>query len=125
MKLSNFTIPDSNKDEIFITKFTKLTPLKVDFAYQDHLTVSSSDTIINLSSISRLAPEQLVAVKCQVVSISGVKLVPSRFQYNLKKQGLLIRDTTACMQVVLLDTHVDCVELNKTHLFQSSLKIQI
>lgn len=101
-------------------KFTKITPLdkdKVGFNFSDELTASSADAPINISSVYKLAAERLIAVKGQVVQISGIKVINTTSKGKLQKQEIVIRDTTACMKVVLWEQYVNSVELNKTYQF--------
>ena len=120
VKIHNFRKPDDGKD-IFITKYTNITALskdEINFEFQDDLTASADD-IINLSAVPNLAPEQLITVKGHVESVSAAKLIPSQFQGKLKKQELLIRDTTAYTKVVLWEKYVDIVEKGKTYEFKN------
>ena len=122
VRLQNFWQNDTDPSkDIFITKYTQVTPLtndQVDFQFSDELTNASTDAIINLSSVSRLAPDQLIAVKGQVVKVSGVKNINTNSQGKLRKQEILIRDTTACMKVILWEEYVDTVECDKTYEFK-------
>lgn len=118
LKIQNFTKPDKGK-HIFI-KFTNITAPdkdKISFEFMDGLT-AISDGIINISSIYNLAPEQLITVRGEVTNISAVKLVATS-QGKLKKQELLIRDTTPYKKVILWENHVETVELNKTYQFRN------
>ncbi|KAJ7394560.1 hypothetical protein OS493_000376 [Desmophyllum pertusum] len=58
-------------------------------AFSEALTTSANGQPINLSSILELAPEQLLSVKGQVVSISSINIVQT---YYGGKQDLMIRD---------------------------------
>ena len=125
VKLQNFKRTDSSKD-IVITKFTKITPLDKDevaFHFQEDMTVKSADTVVNISSIAKLAPEQLISVKAQVVSVSATKHVAISKPDNtgtikVPKQDLVIRDTTASIRVVLWGKYVDIAKPNVTYLFK-------
>jgi hypothetical protein len=123
IKLQNFKKTDSSKD-IVITKFTKITPLSkadVGFSFEDNMTVKSADAVVNISSITKLAPEQLISVKAQVVSVSAVKkitLPQSNDTTKLSKQELVIRDTTASIRVVLWGKYVNAVQPKVTYLFK-------
>ena len=123
IKLQNFKKTDSSRD-IVITKFTKITPLNkadVDFNFEENMTVESADTVVNISSIAKLAPEQLISVKGQVVSVSAVKkisLPQSNDITKLSKQEVVIRDTTASIRVVLWGDYVNTIIPQVTYLFK-------
>lgn len=124
VKIQNF-VPQSNSENITMHKFTKITPLdkdKVDFSFSRELSESSPDVITNLSSIHKLAAEQLISVKGEVVQISATKVITMTDHNNnikkIKKQTILIRDTTDSIKVILWGEYVDTVELNKTYDFK-------
>ena len=114
IKLQNFKKTDSSTD-IVITNFTTITPLNktdVDFNFEENMTVKSADTVVNISSITRLAP---------VVSVSAVKkitLPQSNDITKLSKQEVVIRHTTASIRVVLWGDYVNTVERQVTYLFK-------
>ena len=74
VKLENFTTSSSGaKQDLIITKYTKITPLKkddVDFTFSDEL--QANEPVTNISAIHKLAPEQLITVKAEIVSVSSV-----------------------------------------------------
>ena len=121
IQLQNFKKTDSSKD-IVITKFTNIIPLNkadVCFSFEENMTVKSADMVVNIS-ITKLAPEQLISVKAQVVSVSAVKkkTPPQSNVTKLSKQEIVIRDTTASIRVVLWGKYVDTIRPNATYLFK-------
>ena len=72
-----------------------------------------------LSSLNKLAAEQLVTVKAEVVQISGIKTIYSASHGKLKKQEVLIRDTTGCTKMVLWQEHVDTLQPKKMYEFKN------
>lgn len=96
VKIQNFK---ETKDDLIITKWTSITPLekeKNSFAYSDELSASSRGQPVVLSAVHNLAAEQLIAVKGETTSISGVKSVRTTFSFRRnQKQDVIIRDTTA------------------------------
>ena len=75
------------------------------FAYSAELSVSASGQPVVLSAGHNLAAEQLIAVKGETTSISGVKNVKTMFSGKTKKQDVIIRDITY-MKLVLLGKYV-------------------
>jgi hypothetical protein len=53
-------------------------------------------------------------VKGHVSSIAGVKLVQTKFGGKVKKQDVIIRDTTACVKFVLWGQHTDSLVVDET-----------
>ena len=120
VKIENFghSSNDENGD-MLIHKYTKITPIdatKIIFSYSDGLTATG---VVPISSIVNLAVEQLVSVKAQVAHLSGVKIVQTQHQGTLKKQEVIIRDTTGCIKFTLWGDNVDTLELNNTYLLKN------
>ena len=69
---------------------------------------------MNISAIHKLAPEQLIAVKAKVVSISGVKSLKTLYG-TLMKQDVNVADTTAHIKLVLWEQFVNTLALNNTY----------
>ena len=85
------------------------------------MTVESADPVVNISSIAKLAPEQLISVKGQVVSVSAVKkisLPQSNDITKLSKQEVVVRDTTTSIRVVLWGDYVNTIIPQVTYLFK-------
>lgn len=116
-----------NDDDLIITKWTNITPLdqdKISFPYSEDLAASTSGQPISLSAIHNLAGEQLISIKGQTTSISGVKIITTQFSGKTKKQELIVRDNTAWVKVVLWGNHVDSLQLNKTYIFKN-LRVKV
>ena len=103
VKMRNFKQADAS-DDLIITKWTKITPLEKDqikFSYSEELAASTSGDPVNLSAIHNLAGEQLICVKGQAASMSGIKMVATQYSGNTQKQEVIIRDPTAFEKLVL------------------------
>ena len=116
VKVSNFT-KSKGKDIIF-NQYTKITPVdNIDFQHSSKLLVTGIANTI--ASLNEVAPEQLVSVKAEIPEVSGVKSVKTQYQGTLRKQEVLIRDTTSSMKVVLWEDNVDQLQKNKTYLLKN------
>ena len=111
----------SNNNDFTITKFTKITPLDnkdVDFAYAEELSLTGTGIPVGISSIPKLAAEQLIIVKGKVVTVSGVKMQSTRYG-KLKKQDVVISDPTAYVKTVLWGDHVNALQLDQTYILNN------
>ena len=67
MKIENFGKSGNNQnDDILIHKYTKIFPVEkddIEFTYSENLTATG---FVNISSMEKLPPEQLISVKAQV-----------------------------------------------------------
>ena len=77
----------------------------------------------NISSLQKVAAEQVVSIKAEVVQMSGSKFIHTQRYGSLKKQEVIIRDNTSSTKVVLWEEYVDCLEMNKTYLL-SNLRVK-
>jgi uncharacterized CHY-type Zn-finger protein len=117
VKIENVDLRNSYRDEITVKKFTKITPVeKCKFVFSQELS-SSSDAIMSISSVSKLAKEQLVSIKAEVVQVSSVKKISTSFKGELRKQDVIVRDSTSSIKIVMWEDNVDCVEVEKTYEF--------
>ena len=117
LKLESCKPPQSEGEDLIVTRFTKVTPLARDeiaCEYSDELTQKTK--IIDISSLSKIAKEQLVTVKAEVAQISGVKSLLKHDNTQLRKQELVIRDTASSIQLVLWNDYVESLELHKTYI---------
>ena len=114
-------------DDLIITKWTDITPLdqdQISFAYSEELAKSTTGQPISLSSIHNLAGEQLICIKGQTTSMSGIKIITTQFSGQTKKREVIVRDNTAWIKVVLWGKHVDSLQLNKTYLLKN-LRVKV
>ena len=121
VKIQNFKQPDQS-NELILTKFTSVTPLPenvLTFPFSEELAASFNGEPVNLSAIHNLTAEQLISVKGHVSSIAGVKLVQTKFGGKVKKQDVIIRDTTACVKLVLWGQHTDSLVVDETYVFKN------
>ena len=125
IKMKNFRQP--NGDDLIITKWTDITPLdqdQISFQYSEDLAASTSGQPISLSSIHNLVGEQLISIKAEATSISGIKVLTTQFSGRTQKQEVIVRDNTAWVKVVLWGKNVDSLELNKTYLLKN-LRVKV
>lgn len=93
----------------------------IDFRHSPKLVGTGvADSIVSLSEV---AAEQLITVKAEVSQISGVKTVRILHRGVLKKQEVLIRDTTSSIKVVLWEANVEILEEKKAYLLKN-LKVK-
>ena len=120
VKLQNLKPPPNNGQDLVLNRFTKITPLardEVAFKYSDELTPKSQVT--DISSLTKIAKEQIVSVKAELAQVSGIEVVVTQDNSQLRKQELVIRDGKSSIQLVLWDSYVDSLEINKTYLFNN------
>ena len=91
---------------------------------QDSTTLIPSGLVTSISAKNNAAFEQLIRIKPQVVNISVVKIVKTQYQGTLKKQEVLIGDTTSSIKMILWACYAETLMLNSTYLFKN-LKVKI
>ena len=117
VKIQNFQKPDK---DILLNKFTKIKPIEkseIDFIRAE--ICNSEGLIPNLSSLQNVAGEQVISVKGEIAQLSGVKYVNTLHHGKLKRQEVVVRDTTSSTKLTLWEENVDCLELNKTYLLKN------
>ncbi|CAB3982592.1 Hypothetical predicted protein [Paramuricea clavata] len=72
-----------------------------------------------LSSLPKVAKEQLIAVKAEVFQISSVKRINSDVNCTLHKQEVVVRDPTSSAKLALWEYYVGCLEINQTYEFKN------
>lgn len=125
VKIKNFR--QQKDDDLILTKWTGVTPIdreQISFPYSEDLAASTSGQPISLSAVHNLAAEQLISIKGQVTSMSGVKIITTQFSGKTEKQEVIIRDNTAWLKVVLWGKHVDSLQLHRTYLLKN-LRIKV
>lgn len=106
---------DNSNNDICIQKSTKIIPLEssqIDFERDEIL--GNGGMLPNLASIQKVAAEQVVNVKAQVVQISGTKYIDSERYGTLKKQEVILRDETSSTRFILWEEYINSLEMNKT-----------
>lgn len=66
VKFNNYKQPNNGDDDFVITKFTKIVPFdknKIDFPFSEELRATTTEKPLNISSIQKVAAEQLICVK--------------------------------------------------------------
>ena len=88
MKIINFQKPHQ---DIFINKYTKITPLPIDEIDFPHAEICNKDGLIpNISSLQKVAGEQIVSLKAEVVELSGIKYLDTLHHGKLRKQEAIL-----------------------------------
>lgn len=109
VKIQNY---DRQKQDVLITKYTKIVPLEKDNVNFPHTPMCNADGLLeNILSLQKVAPEQVVSIKAEVVQMSGWKTIHTQRYGSLKKQEVIIRDKTSSTKVVLWEEYVDCLEI--------------
>ena len=75
------------------------------FNYSDDL--MPSGLVTSISALNNAASEELISIKAQVVNISAVKIVKTQYQGTLKKQDVLIGDTTSSIKMILWESYAE------------------
>jgi hypothetical protein len=118
VKIKNYQKP--HQDIIFINKYTKITPLPIDEIDFPRTEICNEDGLIpNISSLQKVAGEQIVSLKGEVAELSGIKYLDTLHHGKLKKQEAIVRDTTSSTKVILWEDYVESLELNKTYLLKN------
>ena len=121
VKVSHYT-KSKGKDIVF-NQYTKITPVdNIEFQHSSKLLITGLANTI--ASLNEVAPEQLISVKAEIAEVSGVKIVNTQHQGTLKKQEVLVRDTTSSMKVVLWEDNVEQLHKNKTYILKN-LKVKV
>ena len=118
VKVSNYQ-KSQNKD-IILNQYTKIAPVDptdINFMHSNKLT--STGTAKTISSLNELAPEQVVTLKAEVAQVSSVKKIHTQYQGALKKQEVLLRDSTSSIKAILWECSVDALKANKTYILKN------
>ena len=122
VNIINFQKPHQ---DIFINKYTKITPLPIDEIDFPHAEICNKDgLILIMSSLQKVAGEQIVSLKAEVAELSGIKYLDTVHHGKLRKQEAILRDTTSSTKVVLWGDYVGSLELNKTYLLRN-LRVKV
>lgn len=98
MKVSNYS--KSEGKDVEFNQYTKVHPVDdIDFQHSSKLFVTGIASTI--ASLNEVAPEQLINVKAEIAEVSAVKTIKTQYQGTLKKQEVLIRDSTSSIKLVL------------------------
>ena len=108
----------NGKDEIIIQKSTKFTPV-ADVSFSHNKFLSATGIIPSISVLEKLALEQLVSIKAHVVEVANVKQIETHSKNSLKKQDVLVADTTNYIKVVLWEDHVNSLAQGKTYVLEN------
>lgn len=122
MKILHYTI--SKTDDIILNHQTKIIQNEETTGFNHSDDLIPSGMVTSISALNNVASEQLISIKAQVVNISAVKVAKTQYQGTLKKQEVLIRDTTSSIKVILWESYTETLVLNSTYVFKN-LKVKI
>lgn len=95
VKIKNFSLSHKyGREDIVIGKNTIITPAKLSFEYE------TQDTILSISSLARVASEQLVKIKGYVGHVGAVKKIAIKGK-DVKKQECYITDPSGFVKLIL------------------------
>ena len=114
----------SKTDDIILNHQSKIIPNEATTEFNYSADLIPSGVITSISALNNVASEQLISIKAEVVNISAVKVVRTQYQGTLKKQEVLIRDTTSSMKLILWESYTETLTLNTTYLFKN-LKVKV
>lgn len=95
---------------VVISKNTTITATTADFEYQ------SQEHVISISSLSNVAPEQLVAIKGYQAQLSATKKIIID-ESEPKKQEGYITDPSGYIKIIFWGNHTDKVQQGSTNFF--------
>ena len=111
VKIKNFTINNKyGTEDVVINKNTTITPITTDFEYH------SQEKVLSISSLTNVAPEQLVAVKGYLAHLSATKKIIVQGS-ELKKQEGYIADPSGSIKIIFWGNHTDEVQQGSTYFF--------
>ena len=116
VKIKKYNISTKfGREDVVIDRKTCLIPTTVAFQYQGVETSSS-----NITSLSQVAPDQLVAVKARVKHLSSPKNVVLVGGDPVRKQECYVCDPSGFMMLILWGEYTDSVEEDKTYFFNKA-----
>lgn len=111
VKIKNFTINNKyGTEDVVINKNTTITPITADFEYH------SQEKVLSISSLTNVAPEQLVAIKGYLAHLSATKKIIVQGS-ELKKQEGYIADPSGSIKIIFWGNHTDEVQQGSTYFF--------
>ena len=118
VKIENFrSKPGLNGEKDIIiqknTSFTALDNSSVNFEHNELLTTTG--LIPNISSLDKVASEQLISVKAHVLQLPSVKQIQTYNQGALKKQEVVLADPTNWIKLVLWQNNVSTLTEGTTY----------
>ena len=92
---------DRQKQGVLITKYARIVSLEKVYVNCPHTPIANADGLLgNISSQQKVAAEQVVSNKAEV-RMSGWKTIHTQRYGSLKKQEVIVRDTTSSVKVIL------------------------
>ena len=111
VKIKNFTINNKyGTEDVVINKNTTITPTTADFDYH------SQEKVLPISSLTNVAPEQLVSIKGYLAHLSATKKIIVQGS-ELKKQEGYIADPSGSIKIIFWGNHTDEVQQGSTYFF--------
>ena len=80
---------------------------------------NSEGLIPDISSLQKVAGEQVVSLKGEIAQLSGIKYLDTLHHGKLEKQEVILRDATSSIKLILWEDYVESLELNKTYLLKN------
>ena len=126
VKLSNYrTSTKYGTTDIVIQKYTNVqvtTALELEKQFQ-YQPMPDTQDLSSISSLSDVAPNQLVTIKANLFQLSGIKTIIMDDSKQLTKQEGIIVDHTGHMNIVLWAEYTGQLEEKKTYIF-SNLRLK-
>ena len=105
VKILHFTT--SKTDNIILNHQSKVMPNEKTSGFNYSDDPMPSGLVTSISALNNAASEQLISIKAQVVNFSAVKIVKTQYQGTLKKQDVLIGDTTSSIKMILWESYAE------------------
>lgn len=118
VKISNYNISNKyGRIDVVINGNTHITSTTADFSYK------AQNDVISIASLSKVAPQQLVAIKGKITHLSGTKTIVIQ-DFPVKKQEGCIVDPSGYIKIIFWGEHVDSVTPQSTYFF-SNLRMKV
>ena len=118
VKISNYNISNKyGRRDVVINRNTHITSTTADFPYKAQSDVTS------IASLSKVAPQQLVAIKGKIAHLSATKTIVIQ-DFPVKKQEGYIVDPSGYIKIIFWGEHVDSVTPQSTYFF-SNLRMKV
>lgn len=118
VKISNFNISNKyGRHDIVINRNTHITSTTTDFPYK------AQDDVTSIASLSKVAPQQLVAIKGKITHLSATKTIVIQDSPVKKQEGYIV-DPSGYIKIIFWGEHVDSVTPQSTYFF-SNLRMKV
>ena len=118
VKISNFAISNKyGRRDVVINRNTQITSTTADFPYK------AQDDVTSIASLSKVAPQQLVAIKGKITHLSATKTIVIQDSPVKKQEGCIV-DPSGYIKIIFWGEHVDSVTPQSTYFF-SNLRMKV